>query len=130
MAVEMGHNYFVEKLLEFLEDEKDTEIQNSMGQTALHIAAMVGNTHATQLLVQKRKQLLWIEDHNHELPFYVASLNMKLNISTYLFKSAQLSDSATYQDYKDDALFDAVITKQYGKLFIQGVVSVLGGMLN
>ncbi|KAJ0599146.1 putative ankyrin repeat-containing domain-containing protein [Helianthus annuus] len=130
MAVEMGHNNFVEKLLEFLEDEKDIEIQNYMGQTALHIAAMVGNTYATHLLVQKRRQLLEIEDHNHHLPFYIASINLKNNTSTYLFRSTPLSVSTTYPDYlKEYALYQAITSCQYGKLFIQGVVSVPGECL-
>ncbi|MFS8025262.1 putative ankyrin repeat-containing domain-containing protein [Helianthus anomalus] len=58
----MGHNCFVEKLLEFIEDGKDIETVNARGRTALHIAAMVGNTNTAQLLVQKKKQLTYIKD--------------------------------------------------------------------
>ncbi|XP_076927540.1 uncharacterized protein LOC143591122 [Bidens hawaiensis] len=89
LAVERGHNYFLEKLLEFVED---IETKNQKGRTALHIAAMVGNTHAAQLLVQKKKELLVNLDHNQESPLDCAFSNMKLNMSTYLLKSAMSSD--------------------------------------
>ncbi|MFS7890888.1 putative ankyrin repeat-containing domain-containing protein [Helianthus anomalus] len=41
VAVEMGQNYFIEKLLGVFKRQKNIETQISKGQTALHIAAMV-----------------------------------------------------------------------------------------
>ncbi|MFS7956322.1 putative ankyrin repeat-containing domain-containing protein [Helianthus anomalus] len=124
VAVEMGHNYFIEKLLELL-NEEDTEKPNHMGQTALHIAAVVGNEYAAQLLVQKRKQLLVIEDNFYRSPFDIAVLN-GTHISAYLFKSLLSSGLSPDPDPRDAfvAVCAAINAKQYGEL--QGMVTLLG----
>ncbi|KAM0006823.1 putative ankyrin repeat-containing domain-containing protein [Helianthus debilis subsp. tardiflorus] len=111
VAVEMGQNYFVEKLLEFLKDGKDIETQNSKGRTALHIAAMVGNTHAAQLLVQKRKELLVILDSKEESPLDIAYANKKINTCTYFLKCPDLSLSS--DKCQENAILAAILVKQY-----------------
>nr|GEV00082.1 ankyrin repeat-containing protein [Tanacetum cinerariifolium] len=50
LAVREGKNNFVEMLLNFKDDDIEIEKQNSNGQTALHIAAIVGNKFAAELL--------------------------------------------------------------------------------
>ncbi|KAJ0800099.1 putative ankyrin repeat-containing domain, PGG domain, ankyrin repeat-containing domain superfamily [Helianthus annuus] len=115
VAVEMGHNYFVEKLLEFLADGKDIETQNHKGRTALHIAAIVGNTHTAQLLVKKRKQLLDFKDHNNRSPLHLASANANLDTYAYLFKSSTRpfdSDIRSHISNKS-ALLATIFSKQY-----------------
>ncbi|KAK9071023.1 hypothetical protein SSX86_009591 [Deinandra increscens subsp. villosa] len=118
LAVEMGHNYFVEKLLNILEDE-DIETKNINGRTALHIAAMVGNQYAAQLLVQKRKQLLRILDDKAQSPLENAYNNKKLNTYAYLlnFEPPRSSDLRSYPDtYQKNAVYlivSAILTKQY-----------------
>ncbi|KAM0036915.1 putative ankyrin repeat-containing domain, PGG domain, ankyrin repeat-containing domain superfamily [Helianthus debilis subsp. tardiflorus] len=116
VAVEMGHNYFVEKLLEFLADGKDIETQNHKGRTALHIAAIVGNTHAAQLLVDKRKQLLELKDRNKRSPLHLASANENLDTYAYLFKSSTPrpfdSDIRSHISSKS-ALLATIFSKQY-----------------
>ncbi|MFS7917535.1 putative ankyrin repeat-containing domain-containing protein [Helianthus anomalus] len=117
LAVEMGHNYFVEKLLEFLEDGEDIETQNDKGRTALHIAAMVGNKQAAHLLVKKRKQLLEFEDHNNLSPLKLASAYSNLNVYAYLFKSAPPSetDMNLSSFHYNSALVAAIFSKNYGE---------------
>ena len=53
IAVAQGHNYFVEKLLNFIEDGEQIETINSNGLTALHIASFFDNRYAAELLVNK-----------------------------------------------------------------------------
>lgn len=89
LAVEIFQNYFVEKLLNFIEDGKDIEKKNSNGQTSLHIAAIVDNKYAAQLLVQKRKELLAILDHKAHAPLLSAYNSMKLNIYVYLLEATK-----------------------------------------
>ncbi|KAJ0860341.1 putative ankyrin repeat-containing domain-containing protein [Helianthus annuus] len=98
VAVEMGQNYFVEKLL---------------GRTALHFVAMVGNTHAAQLLVQKRKELLVILDSKEESPLDIAYANKKINTYTYFLKCPDLSLSS--DKCQENAILAAILVKQYGE---------------
>ncbi|MFS7940316.1 putative ankyrin repeat-containing domain-containing protein [Helianthus anomalus] len=116
LAVEMGHNYFVEKLLEFLKDEEGIETQNNKGRTALYSAARVGNDYAAQLLVQKRKELLLIKDSNGESPLDSANMSNKFNISTYLLKTAPPSSWKA----ANRAIQTAIIGKQYGEWLVVG----------
>ncbi|XP_022027528.1 uncharacterized protein LOC110928805 isoform X1 [Helianthus annuus] len=115
VAVEMGHNYFVEKLLEFLEDGKDIEMKNDKGRTALHIAAVVGNTHAAQLLVQKSSQLLEYKDNNNVLPMHLASANTNLDTYAYLFESRTPPRDSHFESYMSNqtALLAAIFSKHY-----------------
>ncbi|KAF5813006.1 putative ankyrin repeat-containing domain, PGG domain, ankyrin repeat-containing domain superfamily [Helianthus annuus] len=111
----MGHNYFVEKLLEFLEDGKDIEMKNDKGRTALHIAAVVGNTHAAQLLVQKSSQLLEYKDNNNVLPMHLASANTNLDTYAYLFESRTPPRDSHFESYMSNqtALLAAIFSKHY-----------------
>nr|XP_043629739.1 uncharacterized protein LOC122601026 [Erigeron canadensis] len=124
LAVEKGQNSFVENLLNFMLNKKDIEIKNSDGQTALHIAAIVGNKCAAELLVQMRKELLNITDQKAHVPLFSAYHGMKLNTYVYLleateaartsFQPPQLSlypDSYTQNLVK--LIITAIFTKQY-----------------
>ncbi|KAJ0800091.1 putative ankyrin repeat-containing domain, PGG domain, ankyrin repeat-containing domain superfamily [Helianthus annuus] len=108
VAIEMGNNYLVEKLLEFLEGT-EIEKKNHYRMTALHVAGMVGNTDAAQLLVQKRKELLEIPDRDQEEPFHTAFQNAKLSTCAYLLRCAPPSSSA----HEHSAVVAAILTKQY-----------------
>ncbi|PWA31946.1 Ankyrin repeat-containing protein [Artemisia annua] len=87
IAVGIGKNDFVRKLLNFIDDGKQIEKQNADGCTALHIAAIVGNKHAAELLVKKRKELLGISDHKAFVPLLSAYYNMQLNTFVYLLEA-------------------------------------------
>ncbi|KAI7749461.1 hypothetical protein M8C21_020046 [Ambrosia artemisiifolia] len=113
IAVERGHNYFLEKLLDFLKGGEDIEKKNDKGRTALHIAAAVGNTHAAQLLVQKRSHLLQILDCNKKSPLVIGYTNRKFNTYAYLVKSAITSDIDTDSIDEVAAIMTAIITKDY-----------------
>ncbi|XP_071737177.1 uncharacterized protein [Rutidosis leptorrhynchoides] len=90
LAVGIGQNDFVEKLLNFIQNGEDIEKKNSDGRTALHIAAIVGNKYATELLVLKRKQLLGISDHKAYVPLLSAYYNMQLNTFVYLLEATEI----------------------------------------
>ncbi|KAJ0800200.1 putative ankyrin repeat-containing domain-containing protein [Helianthus annuus] len=86
LAVEMGHDYFVEQLLLFFKNGEEVEQKNNAGRTALHVAAQVDNTYAAQLLVQNREKLLSNLDYKAQSPLDVAYNNMKLNTYAYFLK--------------------------------------------
>ncbi|KAI7757481.1 LOW QUALITY PROTEIN: hypothetical protein M8C21_019272 [Ambrosia artemisiifolia] len=114
IAIEMGHNYFLEKLLNFLKDGKDIEKQNSKGQTALHIAAAIGNTHAAQLLVRKRERLLHILDINNKSPLDISFTNTMTNTCACLLRYTRLRDFHEYIPQKiTNALVAAILAKEY-----------------
>ncbi|KAK9062927.1 hypothetical protein SSX86_020117 [Deinandra increscens subsp. villosa] len=114
IAVEMGHNHFVEKLLQFLTDGRDIETKNYEGQTALHIAALVSNEYAAQLLVQKRSRLLEIRDSGQDSPLDTALHESNFNISAYLLKTTPTSDLFSSLARKvDSAIKGAIYTKQH-----------------
>ncbi|KAI7743157.1 hypothetical protein M8C21_018329 [Ambrosia artemisiifolia] len=115
VAVERSQNYFVEELLGFLKNEEDIEKKNKKGRTALHIAAMVGNTQAAQLLVLKRVALLMIEDDDKNTPLHIASQYTNLNTYAYLSRQPfrrSKSDVRTFQSHKASILA-AIFSKQY-----------------
>ncbi|KAI3701570.1 hypothetical protein L6452_26752 [Arctium lappa] len=90
LAVRIGQDYFVEKLLDFKDDGKEIEKQNSDGRTMFHISAIVGNKHAAELLVKKRKELLGISDHKAYVPLLNAYYNMQLDTFVYLMEAAEI----------------------------------------
>lgn len=122
LAVGMGQNYFVENLLNFIKKGKDIEKKNSVGQTALHIAAIVDNKYAAELLVRKRKELLRILDHTAHTPLLSAYNNMNLETFIYLLEAGKtLTRSPDINLYLDSYLenagklvITAIFTKQYG----------------
>ncbi|KAJ9536747.1 hypothetical protein OSB04_un000051 [Centaurea solstitialis] len=103
LAVGIGHNQFVQNLLRFIEEkevkqapemrnldeiEEVLEIRNVNGSTALHVAAIVGNEYAADLLVKKNKGLLKILDKEHKDSLHVAYSNFQFDTFIYLFKAA------------------------------------------
>ncbi|XP_076929605.1 uncharacterized protein LOC143594087 isoform X2 [Bidens hawaiensis] len=74
---------------------------------------MVGNEYAAQLLVQKREELLGIEDHNRRSPLDSAFANNKHNMSAYLLKltpSFKFCDDSVFNLHP---ILTAIYTKQY-----------------
>ncbi|KAJ9552009.1 hypothetical protein OSB04_016054 [Centaurea solstitialis] len=114
LAVELGHNDFVKKLLDFIDDGKQIEKPNTDGRTALHIAAIVGNTYAAELLVKKRKELLEISDKNACVPLLSAYCSMQLNTFVYLLEAADIKESICSSISPGvNLLITAIFTKQY-----------------
>nr|GFC09554.1 ankyrin repeat-containing protein [Tanacetum cinerariifolium] len=60
--------------------------------TALHIAAIVGNKYAAELLVKKREKLLYIPDHESHVPLVSAYSNMQFKTSAYLLEAISTAD--------------------------------------
>ncbi|KAL8222923.1 hypothetical protein R6Q57_020322 [Mikania cordata] len=69
-----------------------TKIKNKKGSTVLHIAAIVGNTKAAELLVEKNKELLHIKDDQGKTPLIKAYENMRLHTALYLLNASSSKD--------------------------------------
>lgn len=123
LAVGIGQNDFVEKLLNFIQDAEKIEKKNSDGRTALHIAAIVGNKYAAELLVKKRKELLGISDHKAYVPLLSAYYNMQLNTFVYLLEATETKQQPLPLGLYPGSgvrtgvnlLITAIFTKQYGE---------------
>ncbi|KAM0031200.1 putative ankyrin repeat-containing domain, PGG domain, ankyrin repeat-containing domain superfamily [Helianthus debilis subsp. tardiflorus] len=124
LAVGIGHNHLVKKLLSYINDLQVLEKRYSDGSTPLHVAATVGNKHAVELLLKKNCQLLHIEDHNAKLPLQKAYENMQLDIIGYLLKATndayktELQSSLRGPFHPDDdvgvrLIVNAIVAKQY-----------------
>ncbi|XP_024984546.1 uncharacterized protein LOC112520396 [Cynara cardunculus var. scolymus] len=75
---------FVENLVDRMTDQQLT-LQDKHGQTALHIAAGVGNVDMAMAMVGKHPQLLKIRNGVNALPIYVAAIYGKHDMVAYLY---------------------------------------------
>ncbi|GKB66389.1 ankyrin repeat-containing protein [Tanacetum coccineum] len=115
LAVGEGKNYFVQKLLNSIQNEELLEEKNNKGQTALHIAALVGNTYAAELLVKKRVNLLYVRDNLGKVPLLIAYTTDHISTFAYLFEATKTADEllSKYQDSLEEFIIRLVYRKEY-----------------
>ena len=117
LAVGEGKNYFVQRLLNSIQNEELIEEKNYKGQTALHIAALVGNEYAAELLFKKRNSLLYVKDNLGEVPLLIAYSNNHISTFAYLFEVTKTADELlpTYQDSFEEFIIRLIYRKEYGE---------------
>ncbi|PWA68237.1 Ankyrin repeat-containing protein [Artemisia annua] len=108
IAVGEGKNYFVQKLLNSIQNEELIEEKNNKGQTALHIAALVGNKCAAELLVKKRYNLLNVKDSLGKVPLLIAYKTNHISTFAYLL---EVTKSAGKLLSKDSKSFEGFIIR-------------------
>ncbi|KAI3701578.1 hypothetical protein L6452_26762 [Arctium lappa] len=124
LAVGIGHNDFVKNLLRFIKEEEVKEVlemRNVDGSTALHVAAIVGNEYAADLLVQKNETLLTILDNQHKDSLHIAYSNFQFDTFIYLFEAANadgktkkaISQGPDHIKIGVNLLVNAISAKQY-----------------
>ncbi|KAK1418445.1 hypothetical protein QVD17_27590 [Tagetes erecta] len=125
LAVGMRTNDMLKIWLMLVNEEYVLKKRNSDGSTALHVAAIVGNTYAAKLLVEKNSALLRVVDHSGEKPLHKAYQNMHLDTIVYLliamkhYAIAELQSSLPGSVYSNDEivvdiLVNVISAKQYG----------------
>ncbi|KAD4177946.1 hypothetical protein E3N88_26537 [Mikania micrantha] len=87
VAVAIGRNNLIKKILSDIDAGDLTEIKNKKGSTVLHIAAIVGNSYAADLLLNKNINLLHIKDNFGKKPLLKAYENMRLETAYLLLKA-------------------------------------------
>ncbi|KAJ9566725.1 hypothetical protein OSB04_002691 [Centaurea solstitialis] len=92
------HVPFVEKLVAVM-SKKDLEVKNVTGNTALSMAAIVGNTAAAKILVRKNPGLLYISNEQRYLPVHEAARCAHKNILLYLRQVTDASDNLGHTDF-------------------------------
>ncbi|XP_042752260.1 ankyrin repeat-containing protein NPR4 isoform X2 [Lactuca sativa] len=93
---------FLEKLLEMIpENTQLLDVRNSDGSTPLHVAAIIGNTEAADILVARNHESLFAKDNKGQTPLALALSNMHTETARHLL---QHIDTVT-DDIQKDALF-------------------------
>ncbi|PWA93615.1 Ankyrin repeat-containing protein [Artemisia annua] len=131
LAVGEGKNYFVQRLLNSIQYEEQIEKKNNKGQTALHIAALVGNKYAAELLVKKGENLLYVKDNLGEVPLLIAYSNNHISTFAYLFEVTKTADELlpTYQDSFEEFIIRLIHRKEYGESILNRSPAVLASKL-
>ncbi|KAJ9550899.1 hypothetical protein OSB04_014944 [Centaurea solstitialis] len=133
LAVGIGHNDFIKDLLQFIQKKEESEkiknldgssvleMRNLNGSTALHVAAIVGNRFAAELLVKENEKLLKILDNEGQPPLLKAYSNMQFDTFIYLWNATN-DDGKSKQAISRDPdrikigvnlLVNAISAKQY-----------------
>ncbi|KAD6454898.1 hypothetical protein E3N88_09604 [Mikania micrantha] len=87
VAVGTGKNIeFLEKMLNLAskDNQPSLDMRNLEGSTPLHVAAIIGNTEAAKMLVEKNPDLFYEKDNEGQTPLYRALSNMHTDTSIYL----------------------------------------------
>nr|GEY42628.1 ankyrin repeat-containing protein [Tanacetum cinerariifolium] len=119
LAVREGKNYFVQKLLNSIQNEELIEEENNKGQTALHIAALVGNKDAAEILVMKMDSLLYVKDNFGEVPLVTAYSNNQISMFTYLLEVTKTAGDLLpiYHDSFEEFIIRLIYRKEYALAF-------------
>ncbi|XP_073033544.1 uncharacterized protein [Primulina eburnea] len=91
VAVETGKSKdFVRKLLEYRPMPNEAMLsRDSLGDTALHTAALAGNKEAAILLVKEKPDLLYITNGSNMLPIHCAARNNQKDTLMYLISVSE-----------------------------------------
>ena len=111
---------FFEKLLERTpKDISLTDLKNSDGSTLLHIAAIVGNTPAAKILVERYPDMLVQKDNDGQTPLAVALSNMHTQTVECLLDNIKKKDKRKDTLFSgtsgDELLVLAISAKEFGK---------------
>ncbi|GKB80838.1 ankyrin repeat-containing protein [Tanacetum coccineum] len=84
VAVSSEHPVFMQKLVNIMQTE-DLKLQNRIGNTALGLAAITGNTQIASILLNGNRGLLTMENKKEMIPLYIAVLYGKRDMVNYLY---------------------------------------------
>ncbi|KAD6454919.1 hypothetical protein E3N88_09625 [Mikania micrantha] len=110
---------FLENLLNLAreDDQQSLDMRNSEGSTLLHVAAIVGNTEATRMLVQHHgcDYMLFEKDNEGQTPLDRAVLNMQTHTCIYLLDKYLNSPNVEKLDMCDSSeiVVNAISSKDY-----------------
>ncbi|PSS15465.1 Serine/threonine-protein phosphatase 6 regulatory ankyrin repeat subunit B like, partial [Actinidia chinensis var. chinensis] len=92
--------HFVKELVESMPVEA-LEARDHKDDTALHIAAWVGNTAAAVLLAEKHQPLLYMRGSRYRLPVHLAAVNGRKDTLSYLLRVTM--DDPVAKPYSDES---------------------------
>ena len=117
--------HFVQNLVHLMPPEA-LALCDELGNTALNVAALVGNTEAAIILVKKNPALLHIRNNRGWLPVHRAALNAHRDTLLYLMASHKedlVLESLSLTDQSGvELLVDVIDSGFYGKLYFYAVM--------
>ncbi|XP_062104497.1 uncharacterized protein LOC133815703 [Humulus lupulus] len=115
IAVSVGQT---DTALELVGVSKDgiLEVENARGNTALHIAAALGNLIVCTHMVMKNPKLVAIRNHNGETPIFLAALHGKKDTFLYLYSKDK--EESLVRRNNGDTILHAAITGEYFSLAV------------
>nr|XP_043630290.1 uncharacterized protein LOC122601607 [Erigeron canadensis] len=124
IAVKEGRNDFLERLLDFIDDENEIKVKDFSGNTALHEAAICNNKRAAEFLVKKCESLLFSVGSGNQTPLEKAYRLNKLDTFLYLWEAVNDGQQGKpetinrieveiQRNINFDILEDAISIKQY-----------------
>lgn len=107
LAIDTGdHPEVVRGLLDLIDPEILPELVDVFGRNPLQYAALVGNTAAAIMLVEKNPHLLFIYDDKRNLPVHDALSGTFLSLSQYLLKACKENIHLCQQEGYDNPFED------------------------
>ncbi|XP_054824742.1 uncharacterized protein LOC129322445 [Prosopis cineraria] len=88
LAAGANHFHFVKQLLNYL-NEDDLALQDSEGNTALCLAAGVGNIKLVEIMLQKTPSLPGIRNREGLTPLHIAAIQAKRQMTSYLYNKTK-----------------------------------------
>ena len=86
-----------------------------MAETALHIAAITGNTELATILIRENNNLLDIPDRDGRTPIYIAVLCRKRDMIDFMYKeSQQMTDEFWTNENRGLVLMKCVEANLFG----------------
>lgn len=105
-------NDFVRKMVELMPGDA-LAIKDNYGETALHNAAMFGNTEAAKALVNKNTGLLYILNDDNEPPILKAAISCQKETLQYLISMSEINVECPFQGKLGAQLLSEVIVSGF-----------------
>ncbi|CAI9271304.1 unnamed protein product [Lactuca saligna] len=110
--------WFLQRLLGVIPENRHLlDVRNSDGSTLLHVAAIVGNTEATDILLGRYPQLLLAKDNKGHTPLAIALSNMHTETSKLLLQyiNTDIEKDALFSGTSgDEHLVNVISSKDFG----------------
>ncbi|GJY60664.1 ankyrin repeat-containing protein ITN1-like protein [Tanacetum coccineum] len=105
---------FIKKMFTLVKEKGELLEKNADGSTLLHVAAIVGNTEAAKMLVEKETDLLFDVDKDGRVPLFKAHSNMHTDTYLYLLEH----DDHNPHDLEmgtigDELMYNAITSQDY-----------------
>ncbi|KAD4177968.1 hypothetical protein E3N88_26559 [Mikania micrantha] len=121
-AVVSKCNDKVRAILSYIDDPEGlTVIKNDKGSTVLHIAAIVDNKDAAELLLKKNDKLLDIKDNQGKTPLHMAYENMSLDTGFVMLKALDDQESSKKAATLDRNSKSYNILDEYINVLVQAI---------